>query len=81
MSSPRKVSDLLKQNKVSDAQKHVQTLLKEDPNSPEGIHGLGLVMHKQGNYKEAEAQFDKALQMPSDHAEVHKNRGQLYHDI
>jgi Tfp pilus assembly protein PilF len=81
MSSPRKVSEFIKQNKLSDAEKHVQGVLKEDPNSPDGVHALGIVLHKQGNYKEAEAQFDKALKMPSDHAEVHKNRGQMYHDI
>jgi tetratricopeptide (TPR) repeat protein len=59
--------------KVGEAR--LKQTLKENPNSCEGLHNLGLNLNRQARYEEAISSFDQALEIKPDYYLSWHNRG------
>ncbi|KAF9970669.1 Superkiller protein 3 [Actinomortierella ambigua] len=57
------------------AQAMYESILQDDPNNIEALHGVGLVMGSQGNYEEANKSFHKILSLDSSNIEAKSELG------
>lgn len=60
------------------AEAALQSLLQLQPNSPEAVHLLGLVRHKQGHPREAIGLMQRSIELNPDHPDFHNNLGEAF---
>lgn len=64
--------------KVEEAIKLFQTILKAHPLQPDALHGLGVALCQKKNFTQAIPYFQKAIQAAPYVAEFHNNAGNAY---
>ena len=67
--------------RYSDADKEFNTVLRMDPNEPNGYYGLGLNLSRQGRFYDAIAQFKEAIREGKDFYDGYAELGYAYADI
>ncbi len=72
---------LYRQNKLRDALKQFNTVLKMKPNDFDAHDGIGLVKLRKGKYDEAAKWFIKALEINDKDPQAHFHLGQAYLEL
>jgi tetratricopeptide (TPR) repeat protein len=67
--------------RYSDADQEFNTVLRIDPNKPNGNYGLGLNFSRQGRYEDAIVQFKEAVRLDEDFYDGYAELGYAYADI
>jgi tetratricopeptide (TPR) repeat protein len=65
----------------SDADQEFNTVLRMDPDKPNGNYGLGLNFSRQGRYEDAIVQFKEAVRIDNDFYDGYAELGYAYADI
>ena len=66
--------------RYSEADQEFNTVLRMDPDKPNGNYGLGLNFSKQGRYDDAIAQFKEAVRLDADFYDGYAELGYAYAD-
>jgi tetratricopeptide (TPR) repeat protein len=74
------VESLIKQSRLSDAERELQSVLKANPRDAKALNLLGVVRLKQGKYIQAEKSFVAALKVDDKSAAALENLGALLAD-
>ena len=61
--------------RLPEAEASYRQILKAQPDHCDSLHMLGVIHHQRGDYNEAVRQFDAALEINSEIAAAHGNRG------
>lgn len=77
-SSLKKAIALHQRYKLSEAAKLYRTILKAEPNNPDGLHYLGLLNFNQGNSEKAVVMILAALAIKPDYMDAYLNLGNIY---
>jgi predicted Zn-dependent protease len=73
-----RVAALISSNRIGEAEKQLDSLLKSSPNDAIALNLLGTVRAQQGRLDEAEALFTRALRADRQFAGAHMNLAYLY---
>lgn len=73
-----KAETLFKDERTREAEVVLRQLLKVSPHNVKGLQLLGLVYHRNSNYKEAIVYFKKALELEPENSENHNNISLCY---
>jgi Flp pilus assembly protein TadD len=79
-SSLSAVQALIRQSKLADADKQLQTILQKQPSNARALVLLGTVRRKQGNWVDAEAMFRRATAASPQSADACENLADLLRD-
>ena len=67
--------------RYSDADKEFNTILRMDPDKPNGNYGLGLNFSRQGRYEDAILQFKEAIRLDAKFYDGYAELGYAYADL
>jgi tetratricopeptide (TPR) repeat protein len=67
--------------RYSEADQEFNTVLRRDPDRPDGNFGLGLNFSKQGRYEDAVLQFKEAIRIDPKFYDAHAELGYAYADL
>jgi tetratricopeptide (TPR) repeat protein len=67
--------------RFSEADQELNTVLRMDPDKPNGNYGLGLSLSRQGRYEDAIVQFKEAVRIDNDFYDGYAELGYAYADI
>jgi tetratricopeptide (TPR) repeat protein len=67
--------------RYSDADQEFNTVLRKDPDQPNGNYGLGLNFSKEGRYEDAVLQFKEAIRIDPQFYDAHAELGYAYADL
>jgi tetratricopeptide (TPR) repeat protein len=69
---------LLYQSKIDEAMEQYQEAARLNPENPQALYGVAIVLMNKGRFEEAIEQLDKAIAVKANYADAYYNRGQCH---